>query len=146
MPFDIVSRKIGVSGGIANHFAVYLGNGQVCNSSQFSGIHLDTWENFRKGETLITCHHAVIPFKKRDDIITHMAKAINTQYGKKHWYNYTQAYYDKLIPVEKTNYDLWVRNCEHTANGFVFGINLSSQISTSRSFNLKDEIAESNNK
>jgi hypothetical protein len=37
----------------------------------------------RTGGGTITVYHPRIPFKRKNEIISHMAKAIDTQYGKK---------------------------------------------------------------
>ena len=71
-----------------------------------------------------------------------MAKAINTQYGKKTWDNYIPilGYANALVPTEKKNYNWSVRNCEHLTNRLVLGINISVQVDSSRNFNLRDEV------
>lgn len=186
LPLDIVK----INRGSYSHFAVYLGNKQVCNylnsgtSFDFDsgGTQFDTWNklvglddystnyaayvaggaaatgmggvfalssavasspSWGTSGGVITIYHPRIPFKRKSEIIRHMAKAIDTQYGKKTWDNIVFPYFNSLVPTEKKNYNWSVRNCEHLTNRLVLGINISTQVDSSRNFNLRSEVFNS---
>lgn len=56
----------------------------------------------------ITAYHPLIPFKRKEEIIRHVAKVVSCRYGS-------------------SSYEALSNNCEHLANNCVFGIHVSKQ-------------------
>jgi len=86
----------------------------------------DNWENFLKGtKSKLIRHYPIIPFKKPEQIIEHIAKTIFGQYAK-------------------GEYDLFNKNCEHFATLCVCGVAFSEQVGRTRfqigSINLSEVI------
>jgi len=123
LPLDIVKRDI--------HFGVYLGNGWVAHltgKGVGEGTRFDTWYKFCNPSSSsnffsssssssssskaypIRCH-PIVPFKRKEKIIRHIAKAISHNYGRCFCHLYNPA----------------INNCEHFAKRCVFGHNSSSQ-------------------
>jgi len=86
---------------------------------------LQNW--YYSGDISLTVYHPLIPFKRKEEIIRHVAKVVSCRYGKH-------------------SYDFLKNNCEHLANNCVFGIHASPQaevansvsIGTSTLFSLED--------
>lgn len=101
------------------HVCVYLGKGGVCHiyspsGKKNNGARTDSWAEFLSGRIELPIRfHPIIPFKHKDKIIEHIAKASVDKYklGK---------------------YDLTGDNCEHFANKCVLGLQHFSR--QSRSF------------
>ncbi len=156
LPLDVV-KTVGRN---IDHYAVYLGSGQVCNYN-WSGSKFYTWQELMGAGSSnslaelfnstgssgasgkVVVHHPRIPFKCKEEIIRHLSKAVKSKYGKKTLDNYLLLYVNSIIPTEKRNYNWSVRNCEHFANRIVLGINISAQVDSSRNFNLRDEVWDS---
>ena len=119
-PLDIVwvkkqGRLIGIPLLKYFHVCVYLGKGMVCHihspsGKKNNGAKTDSWAEFLSGRIDLPIRfHPVVPFKHKDKIIEHIAKASVNKYklGK---------------------YDLTGDNCEHFVNAIVLGIYYSQQV------------------
>ncbi|CAI2168496.1 18539_t:CDS:2 [Funneliformis geosporum] len=117
--YDIVERKIKELFGFAHHFAIYLGNGEVAHIS-----HSEREKN--KGQ-FVEIHHPFIPFKKPELIQKHVDIAINAKYGE-------------------GEYELLGNNCEHFATKCVYGLEMSRQSGSTKTYAdyLLQAIQESN--
>jgi hypothetical protein len=140
-PLDIIK----VNEGGYNHVGVYLGkiDGEykVCHfSKKYNGTRVHSLNSFlrdyHKGNGKITRYHPMIPFKYSRRIAEQIAWAIDTNF-------------------RENNYSLTDRNCEHSANMIVYGINYSEQIYDSvlsgnngkgSTIKLTNEMIESNGK
>lgn len=120
LPLDIVKRPINSR---FDHYAIYVGNEWVVElPGLLESVKFVTWKNFWDGGgsssssssgsgRTKTVYHPQMPFKRKHDIIRHIAKAIRHGYGD----------------CGCHNYNVGVNNCEHFANACVLGINNSSQ-------------------
>ncbi|CAG8584352.1 9111_t:CDS:1 [Paraglomus brasilianum] len=121
--YDIVKRKIKELGGVAHHYAIYLGNGEVVHISRSEkekskgefGARKGTWKEFIKNEKEIEINHPFIPFKKPDLIQRHIEIALNAKYGK-------------------GKYELLGNNCEHFATMCVYGLGMSRQTRRTKTY------------
>jgi len=90
------------------HGAVYLGKKKVCHETG-SGVCIADWSP--SSETVY--YYPFIPFKTKEKIIEHMAKAVEDNAN----------YYAKWgVHNSETN------NCEHFCNKSIYGVNISEQV------------------
>jgi len=131
-PLDIIWRKM--LGTPNYHVAIYLGDKKVVQISfpnkKNSKVMIDSWEKFLKeNKDDLIRHHPVIPFKKPEQIIEHIAKCLFLDYGE-------------------GEYNLLFQNCEHFATLCVCGVSFSEQADKLTSWfdiiNLEKEINKNN--
>ena len=91
------------------HTGIYLGKEKVVHNLG-NGVEIIDWKNFgvRVGHPdTMTRYHPIIPFKKPEKIIEHIAKCVvNSSWG----------------------FDIMKNNCEHFANKCVYGVDLSEHV------------------
>jgi len=120
LPLDIVTRPINDS---LNHYAVYLGNKWVAELPGHESTKFVSWDRFCKGSSggfssssssgsgIIGLVHPQMLFKRKENIIRHIAKTINHGYGGCHCHFYNAA----------TN------NCESLVNYWILGFSRPTQ-------------------
>lgn len=133
LPLDIIKRPINSS---FDHYAVYIGNGWVVELPGHEPVKFVTWQNFWDGGSsswffsssslgsgrIKIVYHPQIPFKRKHDIIRHIAKAISHGYGS----------------CGCHNYNVGVNNCENFANACILGIGSSIQGASGGAIGLID--------
>ena len=135
LPLDIVKRPINNE---FDHYAIYLGNRQVAHfPGGGKPTQFDSWKEFHspsshgsssslyrvfdfinplnlnnsnspRSDDEIVLYHPQIPFKRKEEIIRHIAKAISCGYGR-------------------NSYDIKINNCEHIVKRCILGIDFSPQ-------------------
>ncbi|RHZ35951.1 hypothetical protein [endosymbiont GvMRE of Glomus versiforme] len=133
------------SGGVALAFSIGSSSGGSSSGSYSAsryafdaqGVHIGSWTDFlaNTGGT-VERYHPIIPYKKEDTIIEHIARGVSSKEYKEGQYSLT-GIFQGFKPNEG--------NCQHFSNRCVLGLNFSEQATKfKKKIPLREEIRDVN--